>query len=157
VEKREFRQDLYYRVNVVRISLPALRERTDDIPLLTNHFIAHFNALRGKDVVGVSQEALSCFMRHDWPGNVRELENALEHAFVLCPGGMIEASHLPEGLCGRRGEEGSGSSLAEIERSAIYGALERNNWKKVATARELGIDKTTLWRKLKKLGLKPPG
>jgi PAS domain S-box-containing protein len=157
VRKNEFRQDLYYRVNVVRIAVPPLRDRRDDIPLLVDHFIAHFNALRGKDIVGVSRDVMSCFMRHDWPGNVRELENTIEHAFVLCPGGIIEVSHLPEPFAAERAAgTPSGTTLAEIERAAIHDALERNGWKKLATARELGIDKTTLWRKLKKLGLREP-
>jgi PAS domain S-box-containing protein len=157
VEEGKFRQDLYYRVNVVRVVLPPLRERRDDIPLLVDHFIAHFNALRGKDIVGVSRDVMSCFMRHDWPGNVRELENTIEHAFVLCPGGIIELSHTPEPLCREGvGRPVSGTTLAEIERAAIYDALERNGWKRLATAEELGIDKTTLWRKLKRLGIRPP-
>ncbi len=155
VEAGDFRRDLFYRVNVVRVAVPALRERKDDIPLLVDHFIAHFNALRGKDIAGVSREVLSCFMRYDWPGNVRELENAIEHAFVLCPGGMVEIEHVPEQLCGgMSGTPPFGTTLAEIERAAIQDALERNGWKKLATAAELGIDKTTLWRKLKKLNIK---
>ena len=152
-----FRQDLYYRVNVVRVPLPPLRERTDDISLLVDHFIAHFNHLRDMDVVGVSREVMACFVRHDWPGNVRELENALEHAFILCPGGMIELVHLPDAFqAGEAGAPPAGTTLAEIERRAIYEALERNGWKKLATARELGINKTTLWRKLRASGLTDP-
>ena len=157
VAKGTFRQDLYYRVNVVRVSLPPLRQRTDDIPLLVDHFVAHFNRLQGKDVAGVSRHVMAGFVKHDWPGNVRELENALEHAFILCPGGMIELSHLPYTF--QQKESAApvpGTTLAEIERRAIYDALERNNWKKLATARELGINKTTLWRKLKALGLTDP-
>ena len=153
-----FRQDLYYRVNVVRVPLPPLRERKGDITLLADHFITRFNRLRGKDVAGVSREAMACFMQHDWPGNVRELENALEHAFVLCSGGMIELVHLPDVFLAKEaGAPRAGTTLAEIERRVIYEALERNNWKKLATARELGINKTTLWRKLKTFGLSDPG
>ena len=152
-----FRQDLYYRVNVVRVPLPPLRERKDDIPLLVDHFIGHFNRLRGKDVAGVSRQVMACFMRHDWPGNVRELENALEHAFVLCPGGMVEPQHLPDLFQAKEaGAPPPGTTLAEIERRAIYEALERNNWRKLATAEELGVNKTTLWRKLKKFGITAP-
>ena len=152
-----FRQDLYYRVNVVRVPLPPLRERKDDIPLLVDHFIGHFNRLRGKDVAGVSRQVMACFMRHDWPGNVRELENALEHAFVLCPGGMVEPQHLPDLFQAKEaGAPPPGTTLAEIERLAIYEALERNNWRKLATAEELGVNKTTLWRKLKKFGITAP-
>ncbi len=152
-----FRQDLYYRINVLRLRLPPLRERREDIPLLLDHFIARFNALRGKDIAGVSDEVLARFMRHDWPGNVRELENAIEHAFILCRGPLIESHHLPEQFAPEPNEiTAPGMSLAEIEARAIHDALKRNNWNRQATARELGIDKTTLWRRLKRLGLNPP-
>ena len=157
VRSGTFRQDLYYRVNVVRVPLPPLRERKDDIPLLVDHFVAHFNRLRGKDVAGVCDEGMGRFMRHDWPGNVRELENVLEHAFVLCPGGMIELEHLPSPFQAEQvGAPAPGATLAEIERHAILVALRRNSGKKLATARELGINKTTLWRKLKRLAIANP-
>ncbi|MBN1344997.1 MAG: sigma 54-interacting transcriptional regulator [Phycisphaerae bacterium] len=153
-----FRQDLYYRVNVVRLRAPPLRERREDIPPLVEHFIARFNALRGKDVSGVSDGVMARLMRHDWPGNVRELENAMEHAFILCRGPVIEPQHLPgQFLPVDEAVVVPGMTLAEIEARAIRDALERNGWNRLATARELGIDKTTLWRKLKRLGLAPPG
>lgn len=159
VEAGRFRHDLYYRINVTRIELPPLRERKEDIPLLVQHFINHYNNLRGKDVTGLSQESMEAFMGHDWPGNIRELENAIEHAFILCPGGLIELRHLPETLhfsrtlpCGIT----TGTTLREIEARAICDALKRNGGKRAAAARELGIDKTTLWRKMKKLNLKDP-
>ncbi len=85
VRKGVFREDLYYRIHVIRLALPNLRDRREDIPLLVEHFIAKFNRLQGKDVVGVSDEVLARLMDHDYPGNVRELENIIEHAFVLCP------------------------------------------------------------------------
>ena len=151
-----FRRDLYYRVNVVGLHVPPLRERRDDIPLLVEHFVAHFNRLRGKDIPGVSPEVMAHFMAHDWPGNVRELENAIEHAFVLCPGGLVDLAHLPAPFRSREAATPTGTNLADIERRAIEEALERNDWKKLATARELGINKTTLWRKLKKLNIAIP-
>ncbi|MBI4773298.1 MAG: sigma 54-interacting transcriptional regulator [Deltaproteobacteria bacterium] len=156
MEENRFRRDLYYRVNVIRLALPPLRERKEDIPLLVQHFVAHMNRLRGKDITGLSQDAMSSFMDHDWPGNIRELENAIEHAFILCPGGFIERRHLPEQF--RKSSSlpetlPMGSTLAEIEARVIYESLERNDWKRQATAKELGIDKTTLWRKIKQLGL----
>ena len=95
VQAGKFREDLFYRIHVVRLELPRLRERREDIPLLIDHFIAKFNRLQGKDVVGVADEVLARLMEYDFPGNVRELENVIEHAFVLCRGGLIQLSHLP--------------------------------------------------------------
>jgi transcriptional regulator with PAS, ATPase and Fis domain len=153
------RQDLYYRINVTRLELPPVRERKEDIPLLAEHFINHYNNLRGKDVTGLSQASMEACMGHDWPGNIRELENAIEHTFILCPGGLIEPRHLPETLhiaeTLPRGVT-RGFTLNEIEARAICDALKRNNGKRAAAARELGIDKTTLWRKMKRLNLKGP-
>ncbi|MBW2056481.1 MAG: sigma 54-interacting transcriptional regulator [Deltaproteobacteria bacterium] len=160
VRAGRFRQDLYFRINVIRISLPPLRERKEDIPLLVEHFIDRMNRLRGRRITGLSHEALGVFMRYDWPGNVRELENAIEHAFVLCHGGEIELHHLPRALreIGTESEAmPRGKTLAEIEARAIYDALARHDWKRLAAARELGIDKTTLWRKMKRLKFDIPG
>jgi len=157
MRKEKFRQDLYYRVNVIRVHLPPLRERKEDIPLLIDHFIDRLNHLRGRDVAGVSAEVMARFMAHDWPGNARELENAIEHAFILCRNGLIDLSCLPEPLQPKEPDAPPpGSTLAEIEARLIYEALRRNQWKRQVTARELGIDKTTLWRKIKKLGIKVP-
>jgi len=157
VEDGSFRRDLYYRINVVRLTLPRLAERREDIPLLADHFIERFNRLRGKKILGLSHAALSLFMDHDWPGNVRELENAIEHAFILCPSGLIQPQHLPEHL--RQEYPGlphPGLTLLEIEARALWEALERNHWRRLATARELGIDKNTLRRKIIRHGLNPP-
>jgi PAS domain S-box-containing protein len=158
VEQGSFRRDLYYRINVVKLSLPRLAERLEDIPLLTQHFIERFNRLREKRIVGLSHEALSLFMHHDWPGNVRELENAIEHAFILCPSGLIQPQHLPEHLRPEHqlGLPHSGLTLSEIEHRALWEALERHQWRRMAVARELGIDKNTLRRKIIRYGLNPP-
>jgi transcriptional regulator with PAS, ATPase and Fis domain len=157
VEEGSFRKDLFYRINVVKLWLPPLAERREDIPLLVGHFIQRFNKLRSKDIVALNQEALHIFMDHDWPGNIRELENAIEHAFILCRNGLIQPEHLPEHLRGQAAScpvsYGEGSSLKEIESRAIWEALERNQWRRMATARELDIDKNTLRRKMKRLGL----
>lgn len=156
VASGDFREDLFYRIQVFKISLPPLRERKEDIPLLAQHFIDRLNTLRGKDISGLSTEALAAFIRHDWPGNVRELENALEHAFILCRGGLIERRHLPEPLRPPEGDDEAfpvGATLADIEARVIRESLARNEGKKLATARELGINKTTLWRKMRRLGL----
>ncbi|MGB6068229.1 MAG: sigma 54-interacting transcriptional regulator [Desulfomonilaceae bacterium] len=150
-----FREDLYYRLQVFRLSLPPLRERIEDVPLLAQHFVDRLNRLKGKDIAGLSREALASFMRHNWPGNIRELENAVEHAFILCQGGLIRLGHLPPALrdLGENGEAlATGLTLAEIEARVIREALVRNGGRKVAAANELGIDKTTLWRKMKKYG-----
>ncbi|MBE9541603.1 MAG: sigma 54-interacting transcriptional regulator, partial [Proteobacteria bacterium] len=98
VKRGLFREDLYYRINVVKLTLPPLRERREDIPLLVDHFLERFNRLSGKEIAGVSQEVLSILMAYDFPGNVRELENIIEHATVLCQGGLIESQHLPDYL-----------------------------------------------------------
>jgi PAS domain S-box-containing protein len=152
-----FRRDLYYRINVVKLALPQLAARREDIPLLAEHFVSRFNRLQGKDITGLSGEALAVLMRHDFPGNVRELENVVEHAFVLCRGGQIEPQHLPGYVFGGVASAGR-KTLEELEVRAIREALERNRWRRLATACELGIDKTTLWRKMRRFELCPdPG
>lgn len=157
VRDGRFREDLFYRVNVVRLELPALRERREDIPLLIDHFVARFNRLKGRDIAGVSDAVLARLMEYDFPGNVRELENIIEHAFVLCRGGLIELSHLPPHL---RGDEAAsptglpaGLTLAAMEKLLIRDALRRNKGNRAAAARELGINPSTLFRKIKALGL----
>ncbi len=156
-----FREDLYYRVNVVRLELPPLRRRKEDIPLLSEQFIAHFNALQKKSVQGITTEALSLLMAHDWPGNIRELENVVERAFILCEKGTIGISHLPEELTVRysegRAHPGMKSAGDMLEAQAIRKALERNANNRLAAARELGIHKSTLFRKIKKHGIHTEG
>jgi PAS domain S-box-containing protein len=155
VKQGVFREDLYYRINVIKLSLPGLSERKEDIPLLVDHFVERFNRLTGKQVVGLSQEAITALMLHDWPGNVRELENAIEHAFVLCQGEIIHLSDLPRHLVPTDHAlyVANCLTLREVEKRAIQEALARNSWKRVATARELGIDKNTLRRKIKRFGI----
>ncbi|MGQ9689290.1 MAG: sigma-54 interaction domain-containing protein [Desulfobaccales bacterium] len=157
VEEGKFRPDLYYRINVVKLTLPRLAQRKEDIPLLAEHFIARFNKLQNKKILGLSHETLTIFMQHDWAGNIRELENAIEHAFILCPGGLIQPQHLPEHLRPTRPLPSlTGLTLEAVEKRALWEALERNRWRRLATARELGIDKNTLRRKIKRFGLTPP-
>jgi len=150
-----FRKDLYYRINVVKLSLPSLADRKEDIPLLADHFIERFNHLTGKNIAGMSQRAMATLMLHDWPGNIRELENAIEHAFVLCRGDIIRVACLPDHILPSTALKPilPGLTLKEIEKRAIRQALERNQGKKVATAKELGIDKNTLRRKILRLGI----
>jgi PAS domain S-box-containing protein len=160
VKKGVFRQDLFYRINVIRLDLPPLRERKEDIPMLVKHFIGRFNRLRGRSVTGISQEALSLLMFHDYPGNIRELENIVEHAFVLCHEGRIEIHCLPENLRVKSPRPIAHSTMGEAVKSAeaqvILDALERNKNNRLATAHELGIHKSTLFRKIKALGIDLP-
>ena len=155
VKKGVFRKDLYYRINVVKLSLPPLSDRKEDIPLLVDHFIERFNHQTGKNILGTSQRALAALMLHEWPGNVRELENAVEHAFVMCRKDIIGVACLPNHVLPTEALQPilSGLTLKEIEKRAIRQALERNRWKKVATARELGINKNTLRRKILRHGI----
>jgi len=158
VEQGRFRDDLFYRINVLKLSLPPLSERKEDIPILTDHFVERFSQLTGKPIMGVSRETMAALMLHDWPGNVRELENAIEHAFVLCQDELIHLQHLPSHLVPKDQSMlvPNGLTLKEIEKRAIQEALARHEWKKVATARELGIDKNTLRRKIKRLEIVQP-
>ena len=156
VQEGKFREDLYYRIQVFRLSLPPLRERKEDIPLLAQHFVDRMNRLKGKDIAGLSREALASFMHYQWPGNIRELENAIEHAFILCHGGLIGLRHLPslgQDVMGIGNGLPTGLTLAETEARVIKEALTRNEGRKTVTAAALGIDKTTLWRKMKRLGI----
>ncbi|MBV5317385.1 MAG: sigma 54-interacting transcriptional regulator [Desulfobulbaceae bacterium] len=158
-----FRDDLFYRLNVVKISLPPLRERKEDIPLLIDHFIKKYGAQQGKDIVGISSGALAILMRYDYPGNIRELENIIEYSFILCEGGYIQPQHLPEPFAAGFEEAAKESvrnvgpqTLEDIEKQAIMLSLERNRWKKMVTCRELAISKDTLRRKIERYGLHNP-
>ena len=160
VKTGAFRQDLFYRINVVRLDLPPLRERREDIPTLIKHFIERFNRLQGRMVIGISQAALSLLMFHDYPGNIRELENIIEHALVLCPEGEIGIHCLPENLQSLSPgplHAGMNAALKLTESQVIQDALKRNHFNRLATARELGMHKSTLFRKIKTLGLQLPG
>jgi transcriptional regulator with PAS, ATPase and Fis domain len=160
VRKGSFRRDLFYRVNVLPVELPPLRRRREDIPLLVDHFVARFNRLQGKSITGVSAEVLQLLMAHDWPGNVRELENVIEHAVVLCPEGLAEPGHLPESLAPlasrSRTESAVVSTVRAVEAHAIRDALRRHHNSRLAAARDLGIHRATLYRKMRELGITPP-
>jgi PAS domain S-box-containing protein len=155
----ELRQDLYYRVNVIRLDLPPLRERNEDIPLLVNHFIARFNQTQPRRIEGISNEALAVLARYQFPGNIRELENLVERAFVLCTTGTIQVGDLPEFLHGSS-QPGPLSTLDSAVRSAemetLLRALSRQNYNREAAARELGMHKSTLFKKIKNLGIVLP-
>lgn len=158
VDKKQFRQDLYFRINVISVTLPPLRERKEDIPILVDHFINHFNKLRSKEISGVTHDVLQILMQHEYPGNIRELENIIEHAFVLCRKGLIMPAHLPEYLRPQPEPYSptAAGTLEELEAHFILEVLRKNDYSREATAGELGIHKTTLWRKMKKLGISIP-
>ncbi len=157
VKKQAFRQDLFYRINVIKIELPSLKKRKEDIPLLIEHFISRFNRLQGKSISGVSPEVMSFLMAHNYPGNIRELENIIEYAFVLCNENLIKTNHLPEDFIARTPEDikinNINSAIRLIEAKTIQEALNRNNNSRIKTAKELGIHKSTLFRKIKSLGI----
>ena len=163
VEAGSFRQDLYYRINTVQLSLPPLREKREDIPLLSEHFIERFNGLTGKKVRGVAGPAMQTLMRYSWPGNVRELEHAIEHAFVLVKDSTIDLDHLPQELANKgelpqipnRFAPQTRSILADAERHAIEQVLKRHGGNRTAACKELGMSRSTLWRKIRKLGIQP--
>jgi transcriptional regulator with PAS, ATPase and Fis domain len=158
VKERHFRQDLYYRINVIKLVLPALRERREDIPLLSEHFIKKFSRLSGKEIQGLSSEALAILMSHKFPGNIRELENIIEYATVVCETGIIGVRDLPDYLSPtKKIEDTQEVSWTELERNYINEVLESNNWKRSSTAAQLGIHPSTLWRKMKRLNINPPG
>jgi PAS domain S-box-containing protein len=160
VNDGEFRGDLYYRINVVRLQLPCLCARRNDIPLLVEHFISKFNQLQAKNVLGVSEEVMLLLMEHDYPGNVRELENIIEHAFVLCSAGLIELQHLPPELRERSGfkglQTGCDLTLKALETLHITETLRRHRGNRDAAAKVLGIHRATLYRKIKSLGIEVP-
>jgi len=153
VHQNRFREDLFYRINVFKINLPPLRERMEDIPLLIDHFVGRFNILQKKNIEGVSDEAMSLLMTYNYPGNIRELANVVERAFILCKTGVIEKKHLPEELLitGVRTFEKDASSFRDVETAYLINALKQNNWNCPQTARQLGIHKSTLYRKIKAL------
>ncbi len=155
VEKNKFRQDLYYRINVIRLTLPPLRQRMEDIPLLVERFIDKLNLRQGKLIQGIDQTVLSAFMSHPFPGNIRELENIIEHAFVLCTEGIITLKHLPGFLSqgSAPGCDQNDDPVKSAQTKLIMDALTHNNYNRNAAARSLGIHKSTLFRQIKKLGI----
>ncbi len=152
VKRGEFRQDLYYRLKVVEVALPPLRERLEDLPLLVDHFRQNFNERFNKNIEGISSEVLSRFMDYAWQGNVRELEHVMEHAFVLCHGGTITLKHLPADIRNYEGTGGRVGSGNETKKPTgpddILNALVKSGWNKAKAARLLGIGRRTIYRKI---------
>ena len=153
IEQGQFREDLYYRLNVVNIALPPLRDRPEDLPLLVDHFIRRFRERRARNIQGISNEALALLRRYAFPGNVRELENAIEHAFVMCREERIQPRHLPRRIVAAANENGQEPREPRSERAVIQEALQRHGGNRQATAQELGMHRSTLWRKLQHFGL----
>lgn len=162
VAEGSFRKDLFYRINVVRIVLPPLRERREDIPLLAEHFLRRFSGLNGKSIQRISDEMTAVLMAYDFPGNIRELENIIQYAVVLCRGEALEMEHLPDYLRLRavKGEAPADrsrtGSLGELEKNFLLSCLERNRWCRSRAAAELGIHPSTLWRRMKRLKITSP-
>jgi len=162
MHRREFREDLFFRLNVIRLSIPPLRERREDIPLLLDHFIERINLKQSKQVKKLSRSALKILLNYDFPGNVRELENIIEHAIILTKGIEIQPRNLPSYLRSEQievparakiSEEQDLAVLEKVERDLIASALERNGGNTGMAAKELGIHRTTLWRKMKRYGI----
>ena len=160
IQQGIFRKDLYFRLNVVTLRLPPLRERTSDIPLLVNHFLGKFSPGQRRRPA-LSQEALNCLLSYEWPGNARELENCIERAVALGSGPVLHVGDLPTNLQNPQraaslpvGDGESVLSLRELERQAILRAVSEARGDKLLAARILGIGKTTLYRKLKEYGVR---
>jgi DNA-binding NtrC family response regulator len=163
VEEKSFREDLYYRLNVIVITLPPLRERKEDLTLLLEYFLERLGAELGKPLKGVTREALAALMAHDWPGNVRELRNVLERGAVVAQGSLIDVADLGLGLPAEEaaatngspgGEDGLTESLKQVERRHVQRVLDVNGWNITRAAQALGIDRMTLYNKIKRYGLK---
>ncbi len=155
VQRGLFREDLYYRLNVIRVYLPPLRERRQDIPLLVRHFIQKKNVERGNYICRFEPSALDRLLNYSYPGNVRELENILEHACLLCQGDVVGLEHLPWALR-EESPPAPGGPEADAMRQRILDTLARENWNRTRAARALSIDRTTLWRRMKRYGITPP-
>lgn len=158
VNKATFRKDLYYRLSVINIVIPPLCERREDIPLLIDYYITKLNKQQKKQIRGINDDAMACLIAHDYPGNVRELENSIERAFVLCNKGYIQKKHLPETVYRNNitnGENTDIKSMKGIETAFLMNALKRNLWDRQKTAQELGIHRTSLYRKMRALGIYP--
>lgn len=159
----EFREDLYYRLNVVRIEVPPLRERREDVPLIVKHLCRRFNTTFNKEIQGLSDEATAIFMEYSWPGNVRELENCVERAFIVCHDSVIRPEHLPSEVArpGLRVNSAQACAVsrvppASLTREAVLDALDRTDWNVAKSARLLGISRNSLYQKIRSFNLTRP-
>ena len=160
VKARQFREDLYYRINVVRMVLPSLVERRDDLPLLIRHCLRKLRAPRGLPPPAISEQAMRALLNYAYPGNIREMENILEHALILCQDGPLQTLHLPDYMHPCPAETSTGAledrypvRTHDAEARRIAEALDRFGGHRGKTAAFLGIDRTTLWRKIKRHGM----
>ncbi len=159
IKEKRFREDLYYRLNVIRLELPPIKERANDIPLLINNFLKKNNLEKGKSIRRFDEKALNILLHYDYPGNIRELENIIQHACLICQDDVIQVAHLPiflQALPVVPGEESPGNKKEILnEESLILEKLKATHWNRQETAKALKMDRTTLWRKMKHYGLKP--
>jgi two-component system response regulator HydG len=153
MKKGTFREDLYYRLNVIPIFVPPLRERRDDIPLLASHFLQKFSHGKGKEVTSISPEVMEILLDHSWPGNVRELENVIEHAAIIAKKDEILPKDLPQNLLQKPLPTQHLVSLQDYERSLILKTLEETNWNKHQASKRLRINRSTLYGKMRRYGL----
>lgn len=158
IAQKRFREDLFFRINVIPIHIPPLRERPEDIPLLLNTLIGRLRLRTGKDISGLTPEALALFMEYNWPGNVRELKSALEYAFVIGEGGAIGRKHLPPKIAerqdaGSRGVFSLGAAGDPPEKTALIEALRQSEGNQSQAARILGVNRVTVWNRMKKYGI----
>lgn len=163
VSEGKFREDLYYRLNVILIEIPDLWERPDDIPLLVDHFIERFTHRMGRHIKGVSEKAMAALLDYSYPGNVRELENIIERAYIICTGPYIEIEDLPDHVVQTQKKEIRGQLQRRVElpthhnnehqQEELVSCLRRHHWRIAAAADELGIHRTTLWRKVRRLNI----
>ncbi len=153
MKKGTFREDLYYRLNVIPIFIPPLRERRDDIPLLASHFLEKFNKEKGKKIINISPEVMEILLSHHWPGNVRELENVIEHAVIIAKKDEISTKDLPQYLFQKIYKEQELVTLEDYEKDLILRTLKELNWNKHKVAQKLKINRSTLYGKMKRYGL----
>ena len=156
--KGAFRKDLYFRINVIPINLPPLRERAEDIPLLAESFFRKIRLKSGKSITGISNYAMELLMKYEWPGNVRELKGALEYGFVTCHENMIQSHHLPPDIRGEKHFEESARNLKvskeEVKKKQLIDALSRTNCNQSLAAEVLGVSRVTVWNQMKRFGIK---
>jgi two-component system response regulator HydG len=150
VARGAFREDLYFRIHVFPLTIPPLRERPEDIPIIIQHFVEQNHATSGKKIAGLSPEAVARLTSYTWPGNVRELRNAIEYALVLCPGGEIGAHHLPHKIAPARDCPPPAESLKVRERDELVQVLRQAGGNQSAAARQLGVSRVTVWKRMKK-------
>jgi two-component system, NtrC family, response regulator HydG len=155
--QKKFREDLFFRINVIPIRIPPLRERVEDIPLLIQHFIDGLRTKTGKPITGVTGPVMEHFMAYPWPGNVRELKSAMEYAFVVAESGLISRTHLPPNIFHSGGAvfmDQQGADPGEVaEKRALIEALRRSGGNQSKAARMLGINRVTVWNRMKKYGI----